>query len=316
MSIPHSASSPFAPVLRRIDAGELSVAYADVGDPAADPVVLLHGFPYDVHSYDDVTPLLTEAGFRVIVPHLRGHGPTRFLDDGAERSGQQAALGADLLALLDALELEEPVLAGYDWGGRAACVVAALWPERISGLVSVNGYLIQDIAAADTPLPPEQDAGFWYFWYFATERGRRGLTADRRGVAEVIWRRNSPEWPFRDAELTRAAVAFENPDYVDVVIHSYRHRLGLAPGVARYADLEERLATLPPISVPSITLDGMADGNFPATDGSAHAHLFTGPREHRQVPHAGHHLPAEAPHAFAQAVVDVAEPPGDGAGTP
>jgi pimeloyl-ACP methyl ester carboxylesterase len=309
------ASSPFPPA-RRIDAGDLSVAYHDVGDPQADPVVLLHGFPYDVHSYAEVAPLLVEAGYRVVVPHLRGHGPTRFRRETTTRSGQQAALGADVLAFIDALALDEPVLAGYDWGGRAACVVAALWPEQISGLVSVNGYLIQDIAAAQNPIRPDLEAGFWYFWYFATDRGRRGLEANRRGIAEVIWRRNSPEWEFTDADLDRAAAAFDNPDYVDVVLHSYRHRLGLAPGATQYDDLEQRLASTPTISVATITLDGTADGNFPATDGSQHAHLFTGPREHRQIPHAGHHLPAEAPHAFAQAVMDVAEPPGDGAGTP
>lgn len=304
------------PPLRRVDAGELSVGYYDLGSPADEPVVLLHGFPYDVHSYTDVVPLLVESGFRVLVPYLRGHGPTRFLKEDGDLSGQQAALGADLLAFLDALDLEEPVLAGYDWGGRAACVVAALWPDRVSGLVSVNGYLIQDIASAQNPIRPDLEAGFWYFWYFATERGRRGLESHRREIADVIWRRNSPEWSFTGDDLARAARAFENPDYVDVVIHSYRHRLGLAPGSPRYADLEERLAAAPGIRVPTITLDGMADGNFPATDGSQHAHLFTGPREHRQIPHAGHHLPAEAPHAFAEAIFDVAEPPGDGAGTP
>jgi len=301
---------------RTVSAGELSIAYLDEGDPHAEPVVLLHGFPYDVHSYDDVVPLLVEAGFRVLVPSLRGHGATRFLHAETPRSGQQAALGADLLAFLDALALEQPVLAGYDWGGRAACVVAALWPERVSGLVSVNGYLIQDIAASTTPLAPELEAGFWYFWYFATERGRAGLARDPRGVAEVIWRRNSPHWAFSAADLDRATEAFANPDYVDVVIHSYRHRLGLAAGASAFADLERRLAALPSIPVPTITLDGTADGNFPATDGSQHDRFFTGPREHRQVDGAGHHLPAEAPHAFAEAVFDVAEPPGDGAGTP
>lgn len=302
--------------VERIDAGDLSVAYVDLGDPSADPVVLLHGYPYDVHSYVEVAPLLVEAGYRVVVPYLRGHGPTRFLDDRRPRTGQQAALGSDLGAFIDALDLDEPVLAGYDWGGRAACVVAALWPERISGLVSVNGYLIQNIAGAESPIRPDLEAGFWYFWYFATERGRRGLDANRRDIAEVIWRRNSPEWAFSDAELDRAALAFDNPDHVDVVIHSYRHRLGLAPGAEEYEELERRLALAPPISVPAITLDGTADGNFPPTDGTPQAHLFTGAREHRRIPHAGHHLPAEAPHAFAQAVADVAEPPGDGAGTP
>ena len=307
-------AEPFTNV-HRIDADDLSVAYVDIGDPHAEPVVLLHGYPYDVHSYVDVAPLLTEAGFRVVIPYLRGHGPTRFRDARTPRTGEQAALGSDLLAFMDALELEEPVLAGYDWGGRAACVVAALWPERISGLVSVNGYLIQNIAASQTPIRPDLEAGFWYFWYFATERGRRGLEANRRDIAEVIWRRNSPEWSFSAADVDRAAIAFDNPDYVEVVIHSYQHRLGLAPGANRYLELEERLATAPAISVPTITLDGTADGNFPATDGTPQAHLFTGPREHRQIPHAGHHLPAEAPHAFAQAVADVAEPPGDGEGT-
>lgn len=302
--------------LQRVQTGGMDIAYYDLGPAGGEPVVLLHGFPYDVHSFVDVAPLLADAGFRVIVPYLRGHGPTRFLDPDAPRSGQQAAIGADLVSLLDALELHEPILAGYDWGARAACVVAALWPDRVGGLVSVNGYLIQDVAAAARPVDPEREAGFWYFWYFATERGRRGLTDNRREIARVIWRRNSPEWRFTEGQLVRAARAFENLDYVDVVVHSYRHRLGLTDGADEYAEIEAKLATLPPIAVPTITLDGMADGNFPATDGAQHAHLFTGWREHRQIPHAGHHLPAEAPRAFADAVLDVAEPPGDGAGTP
>ena len=301
---------------KRIDAGELSIAYVDAGDPTAEPVVLLHGYPYDVHAYVEVIPLLVDAGLRVLVPYLRGHGGTQFLEPGAHRSGQQAALGADLLAFIDALDLEQPILAGYDWGGRAACVVAALWPERISGLVVVNGYLIQDISAARTPLQPDLEAGFWYFWYFATERGATGLQRNRKQIADVIWRRNSPEWAFGDALLDRAAAAFDNPDYVDVVIHSYRHRLGLADGDPQYEEFEQRLAHTPTISTPTITLDGTADGNFPATDGSQHDRFFTGPREHRQVPHAGHNLPAEAPAAFGAAILAVAEPPGDGAGTP
>jgi pimeloyl-ACP methyl ester carboxylesterase len=306
----------FTAPLRTIDAGELEGAYIDAGDPTAEPVVLLHGFPYDIHSYVDVVPLLTDAGFRVLVPSLRGHGATTFRDPRTIRSGQQAALGADLLGFIDALALEQPILAGYDWGARAACVVAAMWPERVGGLVSVNGYLIQDIAAAGIPLDPRLEAGFWYFWYFATDRGRAGLARDARGVANVIWRRNSPAWTFDQATLERAATAFDNPDYVDVVIHSYRHRLGLEPGAPGHVDLERRLAALPPIPVPTITLDGTADGNFPATDGSQHDRFFTGARTHRQVPGAGHHLPAEAPHAFAEAILDVAEAPGDGAGTP
>lgn len=306
----------FRTPLRTIDAGELSVGYIDAGDPAAEPVVLLHGFPYDIHSYVDVVPLLTDAGYRVLVPYLRGHGTTSFREVRTIRSGQQAALGADLLAFIDALQLEQPILAGYDWGARAACVVAALWPERVGGLVSVNGYLIQDISAAGIPLAPDLEAGFWYFWYFATERGRAGLSQDPRGIADVIWRRNSPAWMFEDADLARAAAAFDHPDYVDVVIHSYRHRLGLEPGAPQHVDLERRLAALPPITVPTITLDGTADGNFPATDGSQHDRFFTGPRTHRKIPDAGHHLPAEAPHAFAEAILDIAEPPGDGTGTP
>jgi len=291
---------------RRVNAGELSVAYVDSGDPDAPPVVLLHGYPYDVHSYADVIPLLTRSGFRVLAPYLRGHGATRFLDPATPRSGQQAALGSDLLAFIDALDLRAPILAGYDWGARAACVVGALWPDRISGLVSVNGYLIQNIEAARTPIRADLEAGFWYFWYFSTERGRAGLDANRRDIADVIWKRNSPAWAYAPADLDRAAAAFDNPDYVDVVIHSYRHRLGLASGAAHLQHLEDRLAQQPAIPVPAITLDGLADGNFPPTDGSQHAHLFTGPREHRQIPQAGHNLPAEQPRAFVDAVTDVA----------
>jgi pimeloyl-ACP methyl ester carboxylesterase len=206
---------------------------------------------------------------------------------------------------MDALDVERAVFAGYDWGGRAGCVAAALWPERCVGLVSVNGYLIQDLEAATTPLRPDLEAGLWYFWYFTTARGAAGLAANRRGIAEVIWRRNSPAWRFDDAMLDRAAAAFDNPDYVDVVLHSYRHRLGLAPGHPAYAPLQERLGTLPPIPVPAVTLDGLADGNFPATDGTASAAHFTGQRVHLQVGDAGHNLPQEAPDVFAGAVTEV-----------
>jgi pimeloyl-ACP methyl ester carboxylesterase len=291
--------------VRTVRTDVLEVGYVEAGPRDGEPVVLLHGFPYDVHSYVDVVPRLAAAGRRVLVPYLRGHGPTRFLDAATPRSGQQAALGADVVAFLDALGLERAVLAGYDWGGRAACVVAALWPDRCAGLVSVNGYLVQDIAAAATPLRPDLEAGFWYFFYFLTERGRAGLTANRREIARVIWTRNSPDWVWDDDQLDRAAEAFENPDYVDVVLHSYRHRLGAAPGDPRYGDAEKRLADLPPVSVPAVTLDGQADGNFPATDGSAGAAHFTGTRVHHQVPHAGHNLPQEAPGAFAAAVLEV-----------
>ncbi|MFE1241979.1 alpha/beta fold hydrolase [Streptomyces tendae] len=295
---------PLTP-LRRVRTDVLDVAYHEAGPADGDTVLLLHGFPYDVHSYVDVAPLLAGHGFHVVVPYLRGHGPTVFLSPSTPRSGQQAALGADVLALMDALGIERAYLAGYDWGGRAACVTAALWPERVLGLVSVNGYLIQDIGAATRPLPPEREAGFWYFYYFLTERGRAGLAADPREVARVIWERNSPEWAFHTRDLDRTARAFANPDYTDVVIHSYRHRLGFAPGADAYAKLEARLAALPPVPVPTVTLDGLADGNFPATDGSATARHFTGPRLHRKVAGAGHNLPQERPEAFAAAVCDV-----------
>ncbi|GIF47312.1 pimeloyl-ACP methyl ester carboxylesterase [Asanoa ferruginea] len=291
-------------MIRRVSTEVLDVAYQDVGD--GQPVILLHGFPYDIHSYVEVAPLLAASGYRVIVPYLRGHGPTRFRRPQTPRSGQQAALGADVIDLMDALAIPRAVLAGYDWGGRAACVAAALRPERVTGLVSVNGYLIQDISASARPLPPDLEAGFWYFFYFLTDRGRAGLTANRREIAEVIWRRNSPKWTFGGADLDRAAEAFDNPDYVDVVLHSYRHRLGHAAGAPEYADAEAALALSPAITVPTVTLDGTADGNFPATDGSPGAGHFTGPRIHHQVPDAGHNLPQEAPGAFADAVREVA----------
>jgi pimeloyl-ACP methyl ester carboxylesterase len=291
--------------LRTVTTPSLEIAYVQTGPADGPPVVLLHGYPYDIHSYIDVAPILAGRGYRVLVPYLRGHGPTRFRDRLVPRTGQQAALGRDVVEFLDALGIPRAILAGYDWGARAACVAAALWPHRVTGVVSVNGYLIQDIAASGAPLPPELEAGFWYFFYFLTDRGYAGLDADRHGIAKVIWRRNSPEWRFDDATLARAARAFANPDYVDVVIHSYRHRLGMAPGADEYEAEERLLATRPPVPVPVVTLDGMADGNFPATDGSQWAARFTGPRVHHQVPHAGHNLPQEAPFAFAQAVLEV-----------
>ncbi|MDN5765678.1 MAG: alpha/beta hydrolase [Humibacillus sp.] len=282
----------------------LDIAYYDEGRPDGEPVVLLHGYPYDVNSYVDVVPLLVRDGFRVIVPFLRGHGPTRFLDPDTSRSGEQAALGKDVIDLLDALNLPRATLAGYDWGARAACVVAALWPQRCTALVSVNGYLIQNIAASATPLRADLEAGFWYFFYFLTPRGAAGLRANRRAIARVIWARNSPAWTFSDTVFDRVAGSFDNPDYVDVVLHSYRHRLGYAEGDPTYADIEHALADQPTIPVPAVTLDGEADGNFPATDGSAAAARFTGPRTHHTVPVAGHNLPAEAPAAFAAAVLE------------
>ena len=300
-------SIPSFPPGRAVDTTSLRVTYIDLGPSDGVPVVLLHGFPYDVHSYVEVAPLLADRGYRVLVPYLRGHGPTRFASADTPRTGQQAALGRDVIEFLDSLGIDRAILAGYDWGGRAACVAAALWPERVIGIVSVNGYLVQDIGSAKSPLRPELEAGFWYFFYFLTERGRAGLAADPRGIAEVIWQRNSPAWRFAAETLDTVAEAFDNPDYVDVVIHSYRHRLGAVEGAPEYEVWERALAALPPIPVPAVTLDGTADGNFPATDGIAGASHFTGSRVHHQVAGAGHHLPAEVPAAFAEAVLEVDE---------
>jgi pimeloyl-ACP methyl ester carboxylesterase len=298
---PTGSDLRLAPI-KQIKAGRLDIGNYEAGPSDGPPVLLLHGFPYSIESYVDVAPRPTARGCRVIVPYLRGHGSTRFLDSGTPRSGQQGALGVDVIALMDALQLNRAVLAGYDWGGRAACVAAALWPARCTGLVSVNSYLIQDIAQAGLPLPPAIEAGLWYQYYFQTERGRAGLTAHRCELARTLWLRNSPTWRFDEATLTRHASAFDNPDYVDVVIHSYRHRLGLAEGYSPYADVERRLAALPAITVPTITLDGKADGVVPANDGSSSASKFSGSRSHRVVEDAGHNLPEEAPREFADAV--------------
>jgi pimeloyl-ACP methyl ester carboxylesterase len=297
-----SASRRLEP-LRHVDAGVLNIAYYEEG-PADGPVVmLLHGFPYDIHAYVDVAPQLAAQGCRAIVPYLRGYGPTRFRDTATPRSAEQAAIGADLIALMDALGIKRAVFAGYDWGGRAACVGAALWPDRCTGLVSVNSYLIQDIASAMVPAKPEREVPLWYQYYFQVERGRAGLAANRREIARVLWRQWSPNWDFDDATFERTAVAFDNPDYVDVVIHSYRHRFGLADGDPHYAGLQRRLAALPAISVPSITLDGAGDGVALANDGTASAAKFTGRRTHHVIPRAGHNLPQEEPEAFAGAVM-------------
>jgi pimeloyl-ACP methyl ester carboxylesterase len=291
--------------IRTIDAGVLSVAYLETGPADGPAVVLLHGFPYDIHAYAEVAPTLAGRGLRVIAPYLRGFGPTRFRDPDTPRSGEQAAIGADVLALMDALGVGRAVLAGYDWGGRAACVVAALWPERCSGLVSVNGYLIQDIARAMTPAPPRFEAPLWYQYYFHGERGRAGLTVYRDALARQLWREWSPTWRFERAVFERTAAAFGNPDFVEVVIHSYRHRFGLALGDPAYADIERQLAAQPPITTPAITLDGADDGVAPASDGHAQAARFTDRRAHRVIDAAGHNLPQEAPDAFARAVLDV-----------
>ena len=302
---PRASSSQRLEPLRHIEAGVLDVAYFEAGPAGGPAVMLLHGFPYDIHSYVDVAPMLAAKGCRVIVPYLRGYGPTRFRDPATPRSGEQAAIGADLIALLDALGAKRAVFAGYDWGGRAACIGAALWPERCIGLVSVNGYLIQDIARAMQPSLPEREVAYWYQYYFQIERGRAGLAANRRAIAKILWQQWSPNWRFDEATFERTAVAHDNPDYVDVAIHSYRHRFGLADGDPQYADLQRRLATLPVITVPAITLDGDADGVVPATDGTASASKFTGRRTHHVIPHAGHNLPQEEPEAFAAAVMEL-----------
>ena len=300
-----ASSSRLLEPLRHADAGVLDVAYYEEG-PADGPVVmLLHGFPYDIHSYVDVAPRLAAQGCRIIVPYLRGYGPTRFHDPATPRSGEQAAIAADLMALMDALSVKRAVFAGYDWGGRAACVAAALFPDRCIGLVSVNGYLIQDIARAMVPVRPEREVPLWYQYYFQLERGRAGLTANRRGIARILWQQWSPNWHFDDATFERTAAAHDNPDYVDVVIHSYRHRFGLADGDPQYAGLQRRLAALPLIPIPTITLDGDGDGVAPATDGTASAAKFSGRRTHHVIPRAGHNLPQEDPEAFAAAVMEL-----------
>jgi pimeloyl-ACP methyl ester carboxylesterase len=286
-----------------VRAGALHIAYASAGPADGPPVVLLHGFPYDLNSYGQVAPRLAAAGCRVTVPYLRGFGATRFLSAATPRSGEQAALGADLLALLDALGIPKAVLAGYDWGGRAACVVAALWPQRCAGLVSVNSYNIQNIARAMQPDAAENEERLWYQYYFHSERGRAGLMADRRGIARLLWQRWSPTWAFDDATFEQSAQAFEQRDFVEVVIHSYRHRFGLVPGDPACADIERRLAAQPAITVPTITLDGADDGVRPPDNPSVHAGHFSGPRCHRIVPGVGHNLPQEAPEEFAAAVL-------------
>jgi len=288
--------------IKTIDAGVLSIAYLEYGPAFGWPCILGHGFPYDVHAYGETAPLLAEAGARVIVPYLRGYGPTRFLSAKTPRSGEQAALGADLLALMDALDIEHAILGGYDWGGRAACIVAALWPERIVALVSANSYNIQDIARAMEPASPEEEAAFWYQYYFHSERGRRGLTKDRRAIARLLWRMWSPTWAFDDATFERTAGGFDNPDFVDIVIHSYRHRYGLAPGDPQYAPIEAALAAQPPIKVPAITIDGDADGVNPGR--KHHAARFAAAHEHRIFKGAGHNLPQERPKEWARAVID------------
>ena len=291
--------------IKKIHAGVLEIAYIDSGPADGTPVFLMHGFPYDIHAYADVAPILVAAGCRVIVPYLRGYGPTRFLSDATPRSGEQAALGADLLALMDALHIKRALLAGYDWGGRAACVVAALWPERCAGLVSFNSYNIQNIAQALVPDLPENEHRLWYQYYFHSERGRAGLEKDRRAVTHLLWKLWSPTWNFDEDTFAKSAASFDNPDFVDVVIQSYRHRFGLVEGDPAYAHIEARLAQQPAITVPAITFDGEDDGVRPPSKIGPHAQRFTGPRSHRVIPGVGHNMPQEVPKVFAHAVLEL-----------
>jgi pimeloyl-ACP methyl ester carboxylesterase len=291
--------------LKQIDAGLLNVGYAEAGPADGEPVILLHGWPYDIHSFVDVAPLLASAGFRVIVPYLRGYGTTRFLSDATMRNGQPSALALDILALMDALKIEKATLAGFDWGGRTANVVAALWPERCNAMVSVSGYLIGSQQAGKMPLPPKAELEWWYQFSFATERGREGYDKYRREFSKLIWQLASPKWEFDDATFDRSAKAFDNPDHVAIVIHNYRWRLGLAEGEAKYDDLEKRLAQAPVIGVPTITMEGDANG-APHPEPAAYAKMFSGKYSHRTIAGGiGHNLPQEAPQAFAEAVVDV-----------
>ena len=284
----------------------LDIAYEESGPSEGRPAILLHGFPDDIHAYDDVAPPLAAAGWRVIVPYLRGYGPTRFLRPETPRSGQQAALASDLLALIDALDLKQPMLAGYDWGGRAACIVAALWPERVSGLVSVGGYNIQHVATANQPAPPDAEYRYWYQWYFHTERGRAGLAANRRPLCRLLWQLWSPNYRFDDATYDRTAAGFDNPDFVDVVIQSYRVRYAQAPADPAFDAIEARLAKRPSIAVPTIVLHGEADGVGPPAQSAGHARHFTGRYERRVIPVAGHFLPREAPQAVVEAIRELA----------
>ncbi|MFZ1990684.1 MAG: alpha/beta hydrolase [Alphaproteobacteria bacterium] len=298
-----SSAAPF-PSIKQINAGVLNIGYAEVGRSSGKPVVLLHGWPYDIHSFIDVAPILASKGYRVIVPYLRGYGTTQFLSKTSVRNGQQSAVASDIVAIMDALKIEKAVLGGFDWGARTANIIAALWPERCKAMVSVSGYLIGNQAAGRSPLPPGAEYQWWYQFYFATERGRAGYSANRRDFAKLIWKTASPKWNFSDAVFDRSTASFDNPDHVDIVIHNYRWRLDLAQGEASYNDLERRLATAPVIGVPTITLEGDANG-APHPDPSAYAKKFSGKYGHRTISGGiGHNLPQEAPQAFADAIAE------------
>jgi pimeloyl-ACP methyl ester carboxylesterase len=289
--------------LRQIDAGVLNVSYVEAGPSDGRVVLLLHGWPYDIHSYADVTPLLTAAGYRVIVPYLRGFGPTRFLSDQTFRNGEQGALALDALALLDALGIGSAIVAGFDWGARSAVAFGALWPDRCDGIVPVSGYIVVNLEAQKKPLPPRAELAWWYQYYFATERGRVGYCENRREFNKLIWQIASPKWSFDDATFDRTAGSFDNPDHVDIVIHNYRWRLSLADGEDQYGEIESRLFEGPPITVPAITIGSDFDGA--AADGHTYADKFTGAYSHRVLDGIGHNVPQEAPEAFADAVLEV-----------
>lgn len=291
--------------LRQLDAGVLSIGFADLGPRNGPPVLLLHGWPYDIHTYEEVAPRLAAAGYRVLVPHLRGYGTTRFLSDATPRNAQQTAIAADAIALLDALGIQQAVVAGCDWGARTACVMAALWPQRVKALVSVSGYLVTNVKAGGQPLAPADELAWWYQFYLATDRGRAGYEKNHRDFARLIWRQASPEWRFDDATFLRSAPAFDNPDHVAITVHNYRWRLGLAEGEPRYDALEARLVSVQSVAMPAITLEGDANG-APHPPAAAYAKRFAGKYEHRELTGGiGHNLPQEAPAAFAQAVIDV-----------
>jgi pimeloyl-ACP methyl ester carboxylesterase len=289
--------------VQQIRAGELDIGYVDAGPARGPVVILLHGWPYDIHSFEDVVPRLTAAGYRTIVPYLRGFGTTRFLAADSPRNGQQAAVAADTLAMMDALGIDQAIVAGFDWGARTAVVMAALWPQRCKALVSVSGYIVVNLEANQQPLPPAAEYGWWYQYYFATERGRLGYTANRHDFNRLIWKLASPTWAFDDATYERSAAAFDNPDHAEIVIHNYRWRQSLAAGDPRFDDLEATLARRPVISIPTITIASDFDG--PNANGKAYAERFAGPYTHRILPGIGHNVPQEAPAAFAQAIVDV-----------
>ena len=305
-NIKPATNASFGP-LKQIDAGVLNVAYSEAGAPDGTPILLLHGWPYDIYSFAEVAPLLASAGFRVLVPYLRGYGRTRFLSDETFRNGQPSALAVDAIAFMDALKIEKALLAGFDWGARTVNIVSALWPERTKATVSVSGYLIGSQEAGRMPLPPKAELEWWYQYYFATERGRLGYEKYRREFSKLIWQLASPKWRFDDATFDQSAAAFDNPDHVAIVVHNYRWRLALAEGESKYAAIEKKLAGFPTISVPTITLEGDANG-APHPDPGAYAKMFTGKYSHRLIKGGiGHNLPQEAPKAFADAVIDVAK---------